>query len=56
MEELLLNKIIPLLVIIIMMLAVIIASFFIVLLLSHVKKNKPIKSNIWPKQKTKNQH
>jgi hypothetical protein len=54
MEELLLNKIIPLLVIIIMMLAVIIASFFMVLILSHAKKNKPIKLNIWKKQEEKN--
>jgi hypothetical protein len=54
MEDLLLDKIIPLLVIIIMMLTIIIGSFFIVLLLSNIKKNKPIKSNIWPKQKKKN--
>jgi len=52
MEDLLLNKIIPLLVIIIIMLTIIIAAFFIVLILSHAKKNKPIKLNIWKKQKT----
>ena len=54
MEELFLDKIIPLFLIIMMMLTIIFASFFIVLLLSHIKENKPIKSNIWQKQKKKN--